>query len=219
MDVTLELWYHQPIRYGTTICTPRHGCVEGPLTWSNRPSENLTVISLTLMYPNYHTLPYHTTSYGHISPAIGDCARQQSLSLQHLPFSHRRHYEAVFLLCMKDDQGLRQRATNLAADDKAPSPAAASNEDDSMVGHRRGPVLAYPRGGSLATSRQTLSNYKNKIFLALGATILYTAFLYQSGKLYRRQEPLHSLLHDSSHPRNRLLSFQRRCPLLSWRHV
>ena len=174
--------------------------------------------------PNFNVseLPYPTIPYNIIRSHLSshrDCARQQSLSLQHLPFSHRRHYEAVFLLCMKDDQGLRQRATNLAADDKAPSPAAASNEDDSMVGHRRGPVLAYPRGGSLATSRQTLSNYKNKIFLALGATILYTAFLYQSGKLYRRQEPLHSLLHDSSHPRNRLLSFQRRCPLLSWRHV
>ena len=48
---------------------------------------------------------------------------------------------------------------------------------------RRGPVLAYSRGGNAAASRQTLSNYKNKILMALGATILYTAFLYQSGEL------------------------------------
>lgn len=49
------------------------------------------------------------------------------------------------------------------------------------MGPRRGPVLAYSRGGTISTSRQTLSNYKNKIFIALGATILYTAFLYRSG--------------------------------------
>lgn len=47
---------------------------------------------------------------------------------------------------------------------------------------RRGPVLAYSRGGNAAASRQTLSNYKNKILMALGATILYTVFLYRSGK-------------------------------------
>ena len=79
---------------------------------------------------------------------------------------------------MKDNEGLRQRTQNLSSEPNEPPPP---QEQQPMAGHRRGPVLAYSRGGTVATSRQTLSNYKNKIFLALGATILYTAFLYRSG--------------------------------------
>lgn len=98
---------------------------------------------------------------------------------------------------MKDDEGLRQRSThNISDPDKQKNGASASSleldtttattttstttESQSMV--RRGPVLAYSRGGNhVVASRQTLSNYKNKILIALGATILYTAFLYRSG--------------------------------------
>mmetsp|Transcript_9249 Transcript_9249/g.17683 ORF Transcript_9249/g.17683 Transcript_9249/m.17683 type:complete len:605 (-) Transcript_9249:49-1863(-) len=88
---------------------------------------------------------------------------------------------------MKDNEGLRQRTQTPSSEPNKNNPSASSEapeqqqQQQPMAGHRRGPVLAYSRGGTVATSRQTLSNYKNKIFIALGATILYTAFLYRSG--------------------------------------
>ena len=87
----------------------------------------------------------------------------------------------------KDDKALRQRSKNVSSNTahKEPKPDArresSANQQEQDMG-RRGPVIAYSRGGTVATSRgQTLSNYKNKILIALGATILYTAFLYRSG--------------------------------------
>lgn len=106
---------------------------------------------------------------------------------------------------MKDDDGgLRHRlskaATHTSAREEESSSVATSaarqihsntsnpttttaKEATPMVGQfRRGPVLAYRSGGSIATTSQQRTNYKNKILIALGATILYTAFLYRSGK-------------------------------------
>lgn len=98
---------------------------------------------------------------------------------------------------MKEGEGLRQRTTQKIShskkrndvgdtashnDKKGETTTTTTTEQQPMVGHRRGPVLAYSRGGNVAASRQTLSNYKNKILIALGATILYTAWLYRSGK-------------------------------------
>ena len=105
----------------------------------------------------------------------------------------RIHKSVLPRFCMKDEKGLRQRSTQNNKNDSSPAtsvPTTATTittttttttEQQPMV--RRGPVLAYSRGGNAAASRQTLSNYKNKILMALGATILYTVFLYRSGKL------------------------------------
>jgi hypothetical protein len=104
---------------------------------------------------------------------------------------------------MEDDEGgLRQRSTaanrtstgeeatgvppsisNTTGSTTARNTIEATTDTTPMVGQfRRGPVLAYRSGGSIATTSQQRTNYKNKIILALGATILYTAFLYRSGK-------------------------------------
>lgn len=92
---------------------------------------------------------------------------------------------------MKNEDGLRQRNSSTTTDknnnkkSSSPSSTATPTPEASVpesMSHRRGPVLAYSRGGTVSKSRQTLSNYKNKILFALGATILYTAFLYQKGK-------------------------------------
>ena len=92
---------------------------------------------------------------------------------------------------MKNEDGLRQRNSSTTTDknnnkkSSSPSSTATPTPEASVpesMSHRRGPVLAYSRGGTVSKSRQTLSNYKNKILFALGATILYTAWLYRSGK-------------------------------------